>query len=177
IGLEHVAIDADLALAEGREVDDGAQAAADEALDFLGAAALPATRRLAVGARMGRARQHAIFGGDPAAPGVTQEGRHFLLDRGGAQDMSVAEAGEAGSLGVFGKTRLEADRAQFVRGTTGRARHGVILVPGVTVATLKPLRPSVQPAPMVDALAPPTYICPAQECRLCPRHRNGRRRS
>ena len=108
IGLEHVAIDADLPLAQRRQVGHRAQRPADQPLDFLGAAALLAARRLAVGAGMGRARQHAVFRGDPAAPGVAQEGRHPLFHRGGAQHMGVAEADEAGAFGVFGEARLEA---------------------------------------------------------------------
>ena len=78
IGLQHIAVDADLALAERGEIGDGAQAAADQPLDFLGAAALPAARRLAVGAGCGRARQHAVFGGDPALAGIAQKRRHPL---------------------------------------------------------------------------------------------------
>src|SRR5216684_8218749 len=50
IGLEDVAIDADLPLAERLQIGDGAQRPADQALNFLGAAALLAARRLAVGA-------------------------------------------------------------------------------------------------------------------------------
>ena len=81
IGLQHVAIDRDLALAQRGEIGDGAQDAADQALDFLGAARLLAARRLAVGAGMGRARQHAVFRRDPAAPGVAQERRHLVPRR------------------------------------------------------------------------------------------------
>ena len=40
VGLEHVAVDGDLALAERLQVDHGAQRAADQALDLLRAAAL-----------------------------------------------------------------------------------------------------------------------------------------
>ena len=60
-------------------------AAADQALDFLGAAGLLALGRLARGAGVGRARQHAVFGGDPALALAAQEGRHVFLDAGGAQ--------------------------------------------------------------------------------------------
>ena len=67
VGLDHVAIDGDLPLAERRQVDDGAQAAADQALDLDRAAALLAGRGLAPRALRGGARQHAVFGGDPAA--------------------------------------------------------------------------------------------------------------
>ena len=88
--------------------------AADEALDFLGAAGLLAGRRLAPRALMGGARQHAVFGGDPALAAALQPRRHALFERGGAQHMRVAEADEAGALGMAGEAALEADGAQFV---------------------------------------------------------------
>ena len=65
----------DLALAQRRHVDDGAQAAADQALDFLGAAGLLAGRRFAPHAVMGGARQHAVFRRHPALAGAAQETR------------------------------------------------------------------------------------------------------
>ena len=83
--------------------------AADQALDLLGAARLLAARGLAVGAGMGRARQHAVFGGDPAAAGIAHPGRHPLVDRGGAQHVGVAELDQARALGMAGKARLEGD--------------------------------------------------------------------
>src|SRR6516165_11280536 len=61
IRLQHVAIDADLALAEPGQVDDRAQAAPDQPLDLLGASALPPAGRLAVGAGRRRARQHTVL--------------------------------------------------------------------------------------------------------------------
>ena len=66
IGFEHVAIERDLVLAQRLHVDHGAQRAADQALDFLRAADLLAGGGLAAGAGAGGARQHAVFGGDPA---------------------------------------------------------------------------------------------------------------
>src|SRR5579883_632086 len=129
IGLEHVAIDADLALTQRGEVGYRPQAAPDEPLDLLGAAALLAACGFPVGAGMRGAGQHAVFGGNPAPSRVAQEGRHLLLHACGAEDVGVAEPGEAGALGIFGKTRLQAYRAQLVEGTTGRTCHGRSLIP------------------------------------------------
>ena len=81
IGLDDVAIDDDLPLAELGQVDHGAQRAADQPLDFLRPARLLALGRLAVAAGVGGARQHAIFGGDPALALAAQERRHLLLDQ------------------------------------------------------------------------------------------------
>jgi hypothetical protein len=125
IGLEHVAIDADLALAQRREIGDGAQTPADQALDLVSAAGLTAARGFAVGAGVGRARQHAVFRRHPAAPGVAQKGRRLVLDRGAAQHAGIAERGQARAFGVFGGVGLEAHGAHRIGGTARRARHGV----------------------------------------------------
>src|SRR5436190_2071428 len=76
VGLQHVAVDADRALAERRQVDDGAQAAADQPLDLLRAARLLALGGLAPRACVRRARQHPVFGGEPAPALATQESGH-----------------------------------------------------------------------------------------------------
>ena len=77
--------------AEGAQVDHCTQRAADQPLDFLRAAGLLAAGRLALAARVGGARQHAVFGGHPAAAGVLEERRHALLGARGAQHLGVAE--------------------------------------------------------------------------------------
>jgi len=109
--LEDVAVDDYLALAERVEPGHRAQRPADQALDLVCTARLLAPRGFAPGAGVGRARQHAVFGGHPALAAVAQEGRHALLDRGGAQDVGVAEAHEAGAFGVAGGVELQAHRA------------------------------------------------------------------
>jgi hypothetical protein len=81
---QHVAIERDLAFAERGEIGDRAQAAADQALNFLGAAGLLAFRRFARRARVGGARQHAVFGGHPAGALAAQKTRHRIFDAGGA---------------------------------------------------------------------------------------------
>ena len=65
VGFQHVAIDGDRPLAERVEIDDRPQAAADQPLDFGGAAVDLAD--VAPFARAGAAGQHAVFGRDPAA--------------------------------------------------------------------------------------------------------------
>ena len=88
--------------------------AADQPLDLDGAAALLAGRGLAAGALGGGARQHAVFGGDPAAALALEPGRQPLLQAGGHQHMGIAEFHETGAFGVFDHAALERDGAQFV---------------------------------------------------------------
>src|SRR5579872_1017235 len=115
IGLEHVAIDRDLALAERFQVDGGAQRAADQALDFDGAAVLLSGGGLAAGALQRCARQHAVFGRHPAAALALEPGRQPLLERRGHQHMRVAEFNEAGTFGIFDDTAFQRYGAQFIR--------------------------------------------------------------
>src|SRR6185295_5543290 len=92
-------------------------------LDFLRAAGLLAARRFALAARVGGARQHAVFGGDPAAAGVLEERRHALLGARGAQHLGVAELDQHRALGVLGIAALDAHRAQLVGATAVGAAH------------------------------------------------------
>ena len=121
VGLDDVAIDDDLALAELGQVDDRAQRAADQPLDFLGAARLLALGRLAVAAGVGGAGQHAIFGRHPALALAAQEGRHLVLDARGAQHPGVAEADQARAFGMAGEAGLETKLAHLIGGASGRA--------------------------------------------------------
>ena len=107
-------------------VHDGAQRAADQALDFLRAAGLFAARGLAVAAGVGGARQHAVFGGDPAQAGVAQERRHAGFHGGGAQHLGAAHADQAGAFGVVGEAGGERDLAQRVGGAAGWAHAGFL---------------------------------------------------
>jgi hypothetical protein len=74
VGLEDIAVNDDAAFAEEGEVDDGAERAADEALDFVGATGDFAAFGFAGGAGEGGAGEHAVFGGDPAEAGVATPG-------------------------------------------------------------------------------------------------------
>src|SRR5690606_33744620 len=91
VGLQHVAVERDRALAERLAIDAGAQRAADQALDFHRATTLAATRGLALRALAGRARQHPVLRGDPAFALATQERGHLFLDARGAEHACVAE--------------------------------------------------------------------------------------
>src|SRR6202043_363742 len=117
IGLQHVAVDRDLALAEGFEVDASAQRAADQALDFDGAAALLAGGRLAPGALQRCPRQHAVFGGDPAAALALEPWWQTFFQRGRDQHMGIAELDHAGTFGIFDHAAFQRHGAQFIRRT------------------------------------------------------------
>ena len=106
------------------EVDHRAQRAPDQALDLQRAPALLAGGGLAPRALVGGARQHAVFGGDPAAPLALEPGRQALFQRGGDQHMGVAELHEAGAFGVFHHAALERDGAQLVGLSAARPHSG-----------------------------------------------------
>src|SRR5690606_14957330 len=118
VGLDHVAIEGDRALAQGLAVHAGAQAAADQALDLQRAPALLATRGLAVAAGVRGTGEHAVLGGDPALAFPAQQAADAVLDTGGAQHLGVAEADQHRAFGMAGGVALDADRAQLVRGAT-----------------------------------------------------------
>src|SRR5580693_7223719 len=67
IGLQHIAVEGDLTLAQRLKIGDNAQTAADQTLYLVGAAGLLAGGELALRARVGCPREHAVFGGNPAA--------------------------------------------------------------------------------------------------------------
>ena len=91
VGNEHIAINQDGTLAEFGEVNGLAQRASDEALNLMGAAAKLAADRFTIGAGVRRARQHAVFGGDPAGPLAAKVWRHALFNRGRADHDGVAD--------------------------------------------------------------------------------------
>ncbi len=114
VGLQHVAVHGDGALADDAEVHDAAQAAADEALDLHGAAALLAAHGLARGARRRRARQHAVLGREPAAAGAAQPAGHAVAERGRAEDVRVAQLDARRAGGELGHRRRDGHRPELV---------------------------------------------------------------
>src|SRR5690606_5821758 len=117
VGHDDVAVDEDGALAEGGHVDGGAQGAADEALDLLGAAADLAALTAAAG--MGGARQHGVLGGDPAGAGAAAPGGQLLLHAGGAEHGGMPGGDQAGALRIRGSAPAEGKGAQRVGAAAG----------------------------------------------------------
>ena len=107
----HVAIDHDLALAERRRGRPrrGASGRSGAGSRACGPTACPAEASRRVRS-CGGARQHAVFGRHPALAAAAQPGRHLLVEARGAEHMGVAEADQAGALGMLGDAALEADR-------------------------------------------------------------------
>src|SRR6056297_1344137 len=112
VGLQHVAVHGDSALAERGEIRHGAQRAADQTLYLLGAPALPAAGGLPGHARVRGAGQHAVLGGDPALLTPPEPGRHAVLHAGRAQHAGVAALDEDGALGVAGVIGNESQRME-----------------------------------------------------------------
>src|SRR6266849_5753014 len=124
VGLDNIAIYGDLPLTERFEVHYGAQAAANEPLDFDGAAVLLAGGRLASRPLQGGPRQHAVFGRDPAAGLALEPGRQAIFERRRYQHMGIAELHEARAFRIFHDAALERDSAQFV-GLAAAWSHGL----------------------------------------------------
>jgi len=123
VGLDDVAVDGEGALAEGGEVDDGAEAAADEALDFHGAAGLAAFVDLAGGAGDGGAREHGVLGGDPTGTLAAEEGRNAVVDRGGAEHAGMTDRDKHGALGRQKIISMEMNGAKLAGGAAIETRH------------------------------------------------------
>ena len=79
IGLQHITVKMNGALAQLGQVKHGAHAAPDQALDFLRPAALLAACRFPVAAGMGGAWQHAVFGRHPAFAAALLVRRHLFF--------------------------------------------------------------------------------------------------
>ena len=125
VGLNDVAIDHDLPLAHGLQVDNGAKASTDQALDLLGATGGPARRRLPLRARRGGARQHRIFGRHPTPALPPQPRRRLVFERSRTKHMRIAEFDQAGALGIPSDAALDRDGSQRVGGAVG-GTHGVL---------------------------------------------------
>ena len=123
VGLDHVAVEDDGALAQGVHVDDGAQAAADEALDLVGAAADLAAFAFSWGAGDGGAGQHGVLGRDPAAAGVAQPAGDALLDGGVGEHAGVAEGDQDGAFGGLDEAGSERERPELGRGSAAGTKE------------------------------------------------------
>ncbi len=127
IGLQHIAIQGNGPLAQGFQVDDGPQAAANQALDLQCATPLAAAAGLALVARAGGSRQHAIFGGDPALALVAQPGRQAFFNAGRAQNTGLTAADQHRAFSMLGVVTLDDHGSQLVGCATGRpVRHGLL---------------------------------------------------
>ena len=73
--------------------------------------------RLAVGAGVGRARQHRVLGGDPAGALALEPARHALGEGRGAQHPRAPELDEDAALGVVEPVAGDPHLARLVGGT------------------------------------------------------------
>ncbi len=121
IGLEHVAIHRDLLLADGRQVRDGAGASGPirRWISCVRPEGLPELTSRRVRSWVARGSIE-YFGRDPALAGAAQPRGAALFQGGGAQQLGVAEADEAGPLGVARDGALKGHGPQRVGGAMGR---------------------------------------------------------
>ena len=79
ISLYHIAVNFDLAFAKRLKIGNSPQRPANQPLNFKRSARLFATRGFTIHPAMCRARQHAIFSGDPALAAIAQKWWHPLV--------------------------------------------------------------------------------------------------
>src|SRR6516162_8820939 len=167
VGLDHVAVDEQRALAQLVRVGDGTQRAPNQSLDLMRATARSAFRDLAWATGQGGAGQHAVFGGDPAFPAVAQELGDGVFDGGGADYTGVAQFDEAGAFGGRDVVGNDFDRAHLVKGAiVGAIDHrgrlyrprlrpmGILTKPGIA-PTQSPRRISAAKVDVLDVIDPP----------------------
>src|SRR3954447_11237673 len=116
VSLDDIAIDCDLTFAKRGQVHHRPQRTADQALDFLCAAGGPAARRFTARPGVRCARQHRIFRRDPAAALAPQPHRRLVFQRGGAENMRLAEFHQARALGIARNFAFERNGTQFIGG-------------------------------------------------------------
>ena len=129
VGLDHVAVDGDLALTEPGQVHHRAQRAPDQALDLLRAARGVAHGRLAPGAVRCGARQHAVLGRHPASALALEPWRQPLLEARRAVHVRVAELDQARAFRVHGHGPIDGDRTKLVGIAFGEAHASRFLLP------------------------------------------------
>ena len=123
VGLDHVAIDVQGDVTQLAHVQRGTQRAADQALDFQGAATLLATAGFALVTLTGGARQHAVFGSQPTLALAFEEARHAVFNADRADDLGVTELDQYRPFGVLGVVAGDADRAELIGGATTWTFH------------------------------------------------------
>ena len=114
VGLDDVAVEDDLPLADGLQVRDGPERPPDEALDLLAPAGGIALGPFPGGPFLRGAGEHGVFGRDPARARVAEERRDFFLDRRRGDDPGLAHLDEGRAVGEIEIIGLDVDRAQVV---------------------------------------------------------------
>src|SRR5207245_7074953 len=120
--LQNVAVEIKRAFAQPCQIDHGAQASADQALDFH-AAAVNFTATVARLARVRTTGQHAIFRCQPTLAAADQEMRHRLFYRASTQDGCLPHPHQHAAGRMARITPAKAEGTQFIR-TTAIGTHG-----------------------------------------------------
>src|SRR5699024_842260 len=135
VGLNNVAVNHNGILAQCFGIDDGAQAAADESRDFLGATRDFATDRFSCIAIRSGTGQHRILCGNPTPVFTLQPTRHTLGETSGAQDLGITKRHDGRAFGVSRPTGFNGDIPKLgygaIIGTSGQTR---LLLYGVSNA-------------------------------------------
>lgn len=146
VGLQDIAIDPEGAGAEFIEIDNGAEGAPDEALDFGATPIHAASGRVALLPGESGVGEHGILRGDPPTGFILffHPARHGLLNSSGADDFCFPKTHKDRSLGVWGDAFFDGDGADL----KGLAVVGA----GHTGTNLLPIEPARQGNSLETAL-------------------------
>jgi len=91
-----------------------------------------ATTWIALAARVRRARQHRVLGGEPALVLADEKRRHTVLDARRAQHPRVPELDQRGAFGVLLKAGNDFQRAELIGTSTVESHraHPTVHAPG-----------------------------------------------
>ena len=116
VGLEDVAVEPERPLPERLHVGDGAEGAADQALDLDRPPLLLAGARLALRALPGRGREHRVLGRQPAAPVADEPARDAVLERRRAEHPRLAERDQRRAARLLEVVRARSSALEARRG-------------------------------------------------------------
>ena len=116
IGLNHVTIQPHGALSQRFLVCHRTQGAANQSLNLDCPPRLLPPRRFTRRAVFGRARQHAVFAGDPAFAATLEKSRHAIVDGRGANHARISQFDQHTSFRVLDVVRRDEDGTERVRG-------------------------------------------------------------
>ena len=141
VGLQNIAVDNHLPLAEQRHVTTRTQRPTNQSLNLNRAATLFAFGGFAIVAVRCRARQHRIFSGDPTFVLAFHPSRHVFINRCSAQHPRLTERDKHRTSRHLGEVTLKLKLTQFICFSSVWSCHSICSVLCRIILVYKSLRP------------------------------------